>query len=73
MKKKKLRQTTWNRGVFGIANHMGDPWTSHTWTDRQSAESYLKDQERLYPAWKLARHRVVPVSVTVRIIATKKK
>lgn len=67
-----MKQCTWNRNVFGIINAEGDPWTPSTFDNIGAAENYLAGQQRQNPTWKLGRHKVVPVSVTVRIIAPKR-
>lgn len=64
------KQYTWNQDVFGIINHMGEPWTHKTFGTRVAATAYLDAQQAINPTWKLSKHRVVPVSVTVRAITT---
>jgi hypothetical protein len=63
----KSQQTTW-RGPWGIVNHLGAPWSTHTFWDAKGGETYLAKQAKEFPMLKLGRHRVVPVSVTVRTV-----
>lgn len=67
--------TTWQT-MWGIANHLGDPWTSQTFLSERDAQRYLDKERQGWPALakneqRLELHRVVPVSVTVTI--TEKK
>lgn len=50
---------------FGIINHMGEIWTPETFFTPREASLYLRRQQDINPTWKLRRHRVVPVRVTV--------
>lgn len=68
----KVPQTTWNRNLFGIVNQHGDPWTMDVFGSEGAAIAHLKDQGLANPTWKLGRHKIVPVSVTVRAIAAKR-
>lgn len=61
----KRPQTTWGP-MFGIVNHLGAPWTPRAFWNEAQARSYLKGVAALNPTWKLGRHRIVRVSLTVR-------
>jgi hypothetical protein len=56
-----------DRCRFGILNRVGDIWTSETFQTEAAAQAYLDRQRANYPTWKLGRHKIAPVYVTVRI------
>lgn len=51
---------------FGVVNHFGDIWTSDTFSSAEAAQIFLDMRREQYPHWKLGRHRVVPVRLTVK-------
>ena len=61
----KRPQTTWGP-MFGILNAQGKPWTPRAFWSKHEALKYLAERQRRNPTWRLGRHRVAPVSVTVR-------
>ena len=63
---RKRIQNTWPNGMFGILNHLGGVWTPRTFNSADEAQRFLERQKTLNPSWRLDKHRVVPVSVTVR-------
>lgn len=63
-------QTTW-RPMFGIVNAQGKPWTARAWFNAAEARDYLKLAAKEMPELKLRRHRVVPVSLTIRVRAAR--
>lgn len=63
-------QTTWNNKLWGIINAQGKPWTAETFCREKDAQAYLNKEREVFHD--LPRHRVVPVSVTVRVIKPKK-
>jgi len=56
-------------GRFGIMNHVGSIWTPETFCTESRAKKYIEQQSEQNPTWKLNRHRVVPVRVTVTALA----
>lgn len=50
---------------FGILNHLGGIWSPETFDTELAARSYINAQQLANPTWKLGRHRVVPVRVTI--------
>lgn len=53
---------------FGIANHLGEPWTPRTFDTREAAQHYLDINRQNWPKpHGLDDHVVVPVTVTVEI------
>lgn len=64
----KRHQCTWNNHLFGIANAYGDPWTYRVFGTEDDARAYLAMERH---SMALPKHRVVPISVTVRVIKGK--
>lgn len=60
-----IKQTTWNRNLFGIVNAHGDPWTYRVWGAAAAAQAHLDACKGARP--ELDKHRVVPISITVRV------
>lgn len=65
-------QTTWNRQQWSIINAQGKPWTPLVWGTEDAAKSYLEGYRGYNPTMNLKKHRVVPVSITIRAIGRKK-
>lgn len=68
--RKRLPYCTWPHGRYGILNHLGSPWTPATFDTEQQAKNYLAREQERNPTWKLGKHKVVPVSVTVRALTS---
>lgn len=68
---KKRKQTTWGP-MFGIVNALGVPWTPIAFWSADEGRDYLKKRAIAMPSLSLGRHRVVPVSVTVRVRTSRK-
>lgn len=66
----KVPQSTWSHKMFGILNAEGKPWTPQVFESLVEAETYLLQQRHKRPEWNLSKHRVAPISVTVRAIKT---
>jgi hypothetical protein len=52
---------------WGIKNHVGGVWTPETFATELEAKGYLKAKSAYYDG-DLAKHKVVPVRVTVSIV-----
>jgi hypothetical protein len=52
--------------MFGILNAQGSLWSRHTFAERDAAEKYLREHD-LNQNCDLAKHKVVPVRVTIEI------
>ena len=52
---------------YGIVNHLGGIWTPETFDTALTADRYICAQASANPTWKLSRHKVVPVRVTVSL------
>ena len=63
-------QTTWNNGVFTIVNPHGYPWTYRVFDSRAAAQKYL-DEARDKRGEATIAHKIMPASVTVRVIRSK--
>jgi hypothetical protein len=61
----KVKQDTFH-DMFGILNDHGSLWSRHTFADEGAAQKYLREHD-LNKTCDLSKHRVVPVSVTIRI------
>jgi len=61
----KKREVT-HEDMYGIVNNVGSLWSRRTFDDEASAEKYLFEH-MLNATCDLSKHRVVPVSVTIRI------
>jgi hypothetical protein len=66
MSERKRLSCTWP--AYGILNAYGEPWTPRTFGTQGAAQAYLDNSD-----FKTAKHRVVPVRVTVRVIQQKKR
>ena len=55
-------------GRFGILNHIGSLWTANTFETREAAEQYKTAYAARNQNCNLARHRIVPVRVTVEAL-----
>ncbi len=64
----KQRPARFSMRRFGIANHLGGVWTPETFQTAQQAGWYLTAQNKIFGGT-LSKHKVVPVRVTVSIIA----
>lgn len=67
----KVSQTTWNRQQWSIINAQGKPWTVNVWGTEEAAQIYLEGYRGYNPGMNLKKHKVVPVSITVRHIGKK--
>jgi hypothetical protein len=56
--------------VWGIINAQGDPWTSDIFHSEKQAQMVLNEKHK-HPL-DLSKHRVVHVSVTIRVIKPRK-
>lgn len=57
--------------LFGVKNHVGSIWSSHTFQTRAEAQAYLnrEREEWARKGWgDLSKHSVVPVKVTIKEI-----
>lgn len=67
MAKKPTRPKSYRAKRFGILNHFGEIWTPETFATEDAAGCYLKLCRNTNPSWKLDKHKVVPVRITVSV------
>ena len=53
--------------AWGILNHLGDFWTSHTFDEHSEAQTYLDQQRAVWAGNGLDDHRVVPVEIHIKV------